>query len=190
MVSVVGASADSPMQLFRMKHAAEQHLWSTGTPATIVAATAFRELWVELLNQTAGRSGRPLVFGRGNNPINFVAVDDVADAVDRAISDPTTRGTTLQIGGPLDLTFNQLAATVQTEAGRTKPPRHIPPAALRVMANTVGLLKPELGRQARAALVMDRLDLTFNGKPNGSNGLAAHPARDAQAPTSPASKPK
>jgi hypothetical protein len=47
------------------------------------------------------------------------------------------------------------------------------------MANTVGLLKPELGRQARAALVMDRMDLTFDGKPSGSTDVAAHGSRDA-----------
>jgi hypothetical protein len=30
------------------------------------------------------------------------------------------------------------------------------------MAATVGLLRPELGRQARAALAMDRADMTFD----------------------------
>ena len=161
MVSVVGAAADSPMDLFRMKHAAEEHLRSTGMPATIVQATAFRELWVELMDQTAGRSGRPLVFGRGNNPINFVSVDQVAALTIKTITDPATRGSTLHVGGPDNLTFNQLAEAVQNAAGRTKPPRHIPPAGLLLMANTIGRLKPELGRQARAALVMDRLDLTY-----------------------------
>jgi uncharacterized protein YbjT (DUF2867 family) len=68
LVSGVGAAADSPMELFRMKHAAEQHLQQSGLRATIVQATAFRELWVELLDHTAGRSGRPLVFGRRGQP--------------------------------------------------------------------------------------------------------------------------
>lgn len=161
MVSVVGAAADSPMELFRMKHTAEEHLRSTGIPATIVQATAFRELWVELMNDTAGRSGRPLVFGRGNNPINFVSVDQVAALTVKAITDPATRGSTLHVGGPDNLTFNQLAEAVQHAAGRTKPPRHIPSAGLLLMANTVGRLKPDLGRQARAALAMDRIDLTY-----------------------------
>jgi uncharacterized protein YbjT (DUF2867 family) len=169
LMSAVGVAADSPMELFRMKYAAEQYLLESGLRATIVQATAFRELWDELLNQTAARSGRPLVFGHGNNPINFVSVNDVADVVEHAIIDPTTRGRTLQIGGPDNLTFNQLAAEVQAAAGRTRPPRHIPPAALRLMARTVGRLRPELGRQARAALAMDRLDLTFtNDQPRSS----------------------
>jgi hypothetical protein len=33
------------------------------------------------------------------------------------------------------------------------------------MAATIGRVKPELGRQARAALVMDRVDLTFDAAP-------------------------
>jgi uncharacterized protein YbjT (DUF2867 family) len=166
LMSVVGAAADSPMELFRMKYAAEQHLHRSGVRATIIQATAFRELWVELLTQTAGRSGRPLVFGRGNNPINFVAAEDVAAAVERVITDPSTRGTTIQVGGPDNVTINQLADEVQLAAGRTSSPRHLPPAALRVVANTVGRLKPEIGRQVRAALVMDYLDLSFHAGQN------------------------
>lgn len=165
LMSVVGASEDSPMELFRMKHAAEQHLGASGVAATVVRATAFGELWIELLGRTAARSGRPVVFGRGDNPINFVSVTDVAALVERAITDKATRGQALQIGGPDNLTFNELARAVQAAAGRPKPPRHVPPAMLHLMACTIGRVKPELGRQARAALAMDRVDLTFDAAP-------------------------
>ena len=162
LMSTVGAAADSQMELFRMKYAAEQHAAHSGVLTTIVRATAFLELWIDLINQTAGRSGCPLVFGRGQNPINFVSVADVAAVVDQAVIDPTTRGKTLEIGGPDNLTFDQLAQAVQSAAGRPAAPRHVPPVMLQLMANSVGRLKPELGRQARAALVMDRADLTFD----------------------------
>lgn len=162
LMSTVGAAADSPMELFRMKYAAEQHAASSGVPTTIVRATAFLELWIDLLQQTAGRSGRPLVFGNGQNPINLVSVADIADLLDHVVTDPTTRGKTLEIGGPDNLTFDQLAQAVQTAAGRSAAPRHVPPVMLHLMANSVGRIKPELGRQARAALVMDRTDLTFD----------------------------
>lgn len=162
LMSVVGAGADSPMVLFRMKQAAEQHAIASGVPTTIVRATAFAELWIDLLRQTAARSGRPLVFGRGNNPINFVSVADVAAVVERAVIDPASRGTTLEIGGPDNLTFNQLAEAVQLADGRTSHPRHLPPMMLRVLAATFGRLRPQLGRQTRAAIAMDSRDLTFN----------------------------
>jgi uncharacterized protein YbjT (DUF2867 family) len=159
LMSVAGAAEDSPMELFRMKHAAEEHLRASGVRWTIVRATAFFELWIDVLSQTATRSGRPLVFGRGDNPINFVSVTDVAALAEHAVTDPATRGHMLQIGGPDNLTFNQLATAIQAAAGRTSAPHHVPPLVLRLMAQTAGRLKPELGRQARAALLMDRIRL-------------------------------
>jgi uncharacterized protein YbjT (DUF2867 family) len=165
LMSTVGACADSPMELFRMKHAAEQYAAASGVRTTIVRATAFFELWIDLLSKTAARSGRPVVFGRGDNPINFVSVTDVAALVERAITDPAARGETFEIGGPDNLTFNELARAVQTAAGRDRPPRHVPSAVLHLMAATIGRVKPELGRQARAALAMDRVDLTFDAAP-------------------------
>jgi uncharacterized protein YbjT (DUF2867 family) len=151
LMSVVGTAADSPMELFRMKHAAEQHLQAGDGCWTIVRATAFMELWIEVLGKTAARSGRPVVFGRGDNPINFVSVMDVAGLLEQAVTDPATRGRILEIGGPDNVTFNQLAAAIQQAAGRTAAPRHVPPLALRLMAGSAGYLRAELGRQARAA---------------------------------------
>jgi NADH dehydrogenase len=164
LVSVVGASPDNSMELFRMKHAAEQHALGSNVPTTIVRATAFLELWLDLLAETAARSGRPLVFGRGDNPINFVSVTDVAALVDHAATDRSTRGAIVEIGGPDNLTFNQLARAVQAANGRTRGPLHIPRPMLHLMAATVGRIKPQLGRQARAALAMDRENLTFDAR--------------------------
>ena len=162
LISIVGATADSPMGLARMKHAAEQHALTSGTPTTIVRSTAFLELWIEILSDTAKRSGRPVIFGRGDNPINFVSAHDVAALVDHVIGDPATRGEILEIGGPDNLTFNQLAAAL-LDAGRVHgPPRHVPAFFLRLMATTIGRLKPQLARQIRAAVVMDRIDLRLD----------------------------
>ena len=162
LMSIVGAAPDSPMELFRMKHAAEMALVASAVPATIVLATAFLELWIELLRRTAGRSDRPLVFGRGRNPINFVSVRDVAALVERVATDQATRGQTLEIGGPDNLTFDQLARMVAADRGDATSPRHLPRAVLRTMAVIVGRVRPELGRQARAALAMDHDDLSFD----------------------------
>lgn len=162
LMSVVGAAAGSPMELARMKYAAEQYLRSSDACWTIVRATAFLELWIDVLTKTAARSGRPIVFGHGNNPVNFVSVTDVAALLEHAVTDPGARGRILEIGGPGNHTFNQLAAAVQAAAGRTSMPRHVPPPVLQMMAGTVGRVRPELGRKARAALIMDRAALTHD----------------------------
>ena len=149
LMSVVGATADSPFELFRAKHSAEERLRAAGLPATVVRATAFMETWIEIVRESATRAGRPRVFGRGDNPINFVSVADVGALVVRCVTDATTRGTTFEIGGPEELTMTEFAAAVGTADGRPLPPAHVPRAALRMMAATVGHALPQLGRQAQ-----------------------------------------
>jgi NADH dehydrogenase len=161
LISVVGASPSHSMELHRMKAAAEVNLRSSGVPWTIVRATAFLELYVDLLRSSAGRTGRPLVFGHGDNPINFVSVTDVADVVVDATLDPSQRGQVLDVCGPRNLSLNELAAVVQRELGTVhKSPRHIPRPALRVLAATRPAVNSALSRQAAAALIMDTSDMT------------------------------
>jgi NADH dehydrogenase len=160
MVSVVGASPESPMELMRSKYAAEQRLRSSSAAWTILRPEAYAETWTALVEQTAGRSHRPLVFGRGDNPITWVSVGDVAALVERAVLDATLRGRVLEICGPEPVTLTRLAEMIMTQHGWTGQPRHVPRPMLHAMANTVGLLKPEMALQARAALAMDELPTT------------------------------
>jgi uncharacterized protein YbjT (DUF2867 family) len=163
LVSVVGASADSAMELFRMKAAAEEDLINSGVPWTIVRASGFLELYLDLMRRSAGKAGRPLVFGHGQNPINFVRVCDVADAVVRAAIDPAMRRGTVNVCGT-NLTLNAVAAMVQQERGTdAKAPRHIPRTVLRVLAGSRVINNSVVSRQAGAALVMDSTDMTAAG---------------------------
>jgi NADH dehydrogenase len=162
LVSVVGASPGHPIGLFRAKHAAESTLRASGIPWTVVRATAFMETWGTIMGRPLQASGKTMVFGRGENPINFVSATDVAALVGLAATDPGLRGQVFEIGGPDDLTFNQVAAIVQDAAGRHGTVRRIPRPALRAMAGVTAAIKPALARQARAALAMDTLDMTFD----------------------------
>jgi len=155
MVSVMGASPASPMELMRAKYAAEQRLRSSRSAWTILRPEAYAETWTELLEQTAGRSQRPLVFGRGDNPIRWVSVADVAALVERAVVDPTLRGRVFEICGPEQMTLTRLAEMIMAQRDWAGRPRQVPRSILHVMANTVGRLKPEMALKARAALAMD-----------------------------------
>lgn len=147
LMSIVGASPDNPMELSRAKYAAEQHLRAHCGAWTIVRATAFVELWADIM-------AKPIVFGRGDNPINFVSVCDVAAVVELAVTEPRLRGQALEVGGPQNITFNQLAEMLQESRGQNRAVRHVPRVVLRTLAPLV--------RQVRAALVMDTTDMTFD----------------------------
>jgi uncharacterized protein YbjT (DUF2867 family) len=144
------------MELFRAKFDAESYVRASRTPWTIVRATAFVELWAELIS-------KGIVFGRGDNPINFVSVRDVAEYVDRAVVDRGWRGQVIEAGGPENLTFNELAALVQEVCGGPRRIRHVPRWLLRALA--------PLGRQPRAGVTMDTVDMTFDA----SVARAAYP---------------
>jgi NADH dehydrogenase len=147
LMSVLGASPEHPMELFRAKWAAEQQLRASGVRWTIVRAAAYVELWAEIM-------AKPIVFGRGENPINFVSVGDVAAGVERAVIDTALRGSVIEIGGPQNVTFNELAELLQRTRGGSSPIRHVPRWLLRSAA--------PFARQPRAALAMDSVDMTFD----------------------------
>jgi uncharacterized protein YbjT (DUF2867 family) len=151
LVSVLGASPHSPMELFRIKHAAEEHLRRSGVPWTIIRPDAFEETWVQILERTAGRTRRPVVFGRGDNPFAWTPVETVATQVVRAVLDPQLRGRTIDVAGPDPRTLEQLAREVMLAHGWQGDPRHVPRAALQLMA----LLPGQPGRMAKASLAMD-----------------------------------
>jgi NADH dehydrogenase len=165
LVSVVGASPSHPMELFRAKHAAEEMLRASGIPWTIVRATAFMETWGELMGRPLRTSGKIFVFGRGDNPVNFVSTTDVAALIGHAVTAPSLHGQVLELGGPGNLTFNQVAAILQETTGHRGTVRHIPRPALHTMAMAAARLKPALARQARAALAMDTINMTFDPAP-------------------------
>jgi uncharacterized protein YbjT (DUF2867 family) len=81
-MSLVGARPDSPMELFRAKYDAEQHLRKSGVVRTPACEKIF-------------------VFGRGKNPIDFVSAADVAALLEPVIVDSTLRGRVMEIGGPI-----------------------------------------------------------------------------------------
>jgi len=117
-----------------------------------------------IMSQALQASGKIPVFGRGDDPINFVSAADVAALAELAVTDPGP-GQVVQLGGPDNLTLNQLAAIVQETTGHRGTVRHIPRSALQAMACLTAAVRPALARQARAALAMDTLDMTFDPAP-------------------------
>jgi nucleoside-diphosphate-sugar epimerase len=108
-------------------------------------------------------TGRTRIFGSGGNAINFVSADDVARLVDLSNADNRMRQTVVEAPGPANLTFDQLAAAVESVTGRTGVKQHLSPAIMRVAAAVTGVVNPVLSAQINAALVMNERDMTVDG---------------------------
>ena len=159
LVSIVNSSPDHPMSLGRAKYAAEQFLKSSGLAWTIVRGTAYMEFWAMLVGQPLIDKGSTQVFGRGDNPINFVSVNDVAKAVEMAVVDPSMRSVDLEVGGPENLTMNQVVEIFERMTGRKGKVSHVPLAMMRVMSVVMRPVKPAMARIVQAGVVNDTSDL-------------------------------
>jgi uncharacterized protein YbjT (DUF2867 family) len=162
LMSALGASLEHPMDLHRAKYAAEQRLRGSRVRWTVVRSAAFVEAWAEIIDNS-------IIFGRGDNPINFVSVQDVAAVVERAVTDPGLRGRVIEVGGPQNLTLNQLAAMARQIRGRPASTRHVPRWLLRAAS--------PFNLYARAGLALDTHDMAY-GPVRTDPALASLPVTD------------
>jgi uncharacterized protein YbjT (DUF2867 family) len=161
LVSAAGAAPDSPLSLRRIKYQAEQSLIGSGLQWTILRPTVYVETWIGLLGDMLASKGAITLFGRGTNPVNFVSANDVAALAERVTASPDLAGTTLEIGGPEDLTLTDLARRVLAERGAEAPIRHVPLPVLRAMATLLRPVKPTIATLARFGVVMDTTGMTL-----------------------------
>src|SRR5207245_9027608 len=116
----------------------------------------------ELVGGPIAREGKATVFGRGANPINFNSLKDVARFIGLAISDPGLSRTILEVGGPENLTFNELVGQMEAAAGRHAVVKHIPLPMMRLLSQAMRPFKPDLAGMVGAAVAMDTIDMSFD----------------------------
>jgi uncharacterized protein YbjT (DUF2867 family) len=167
LISVQGAAPDHPMELFRRKYEAEQALRTSGLAWTILRPTAYMETWAKIVGEPLVKTGKATIFGRGNNPINFVSVRDVARFVELAVVDPALRGEVIEIGGPENLTMRRVVETFERATGKAGKVSAVPLPMMRTMAVLLRPVKPGVARQIQAGVVMDTRDMTFDASEAG-----------------------
>jgi uncharacterized protein YbjT (DUF2867 family) len=159
LMSVHGAAADHPMELFRMKYAAEQQLRASALTWTIVRPTAYMETWAMLIGEPLIETGKTRLFGRSRNPINFVSAQDVARFVELAVVDPNMRGIEVDVGGLENLTFRQFVQAFEAGIGKKGAVSQVPLPMMRLMSILMRPINPTLARQIQAGVVMDTRDM-------------------------------
>jgi len=161
-LSILGASPDAPVEFFRIKYHTEEYLRASGLNFTIIRPSAFMDLWAQLIGQPVLEQGKTTIFGRGNNPINFVAVEDVVRFVCIAFENSRTRNEVIEVGGPENLTLNQVAEIFERTSRHEAKKRHIPLPMMRAMSILMQPLNPALSRQIRLGVFMDTANLCYD----------------------------
>jgi uncharacterized protein YbjT (DUF2867 family) len=163
LVSVKDAAPDHPLDLMRMKFAAEQELRGSGLAWTILRPSAYMETWCQVLGRPLLDKGQTMVFGSGRNPINWVSAADVASLAVRCVTDPAMRGRVIDVGGPENLTMDEFIEVFRDETKSSGQVRRVPLLAMRAGALLARLASPSLARQMRAGIVMATTVQAFDG---------------------------
>ncbi len=161
-ISILGVSPTSPLEFFRIKYATEQYLQMSGLSYTILRAAAFMEFWAAMVGAPILRTGKTTIFGRGNNPINFVSAEDVARFSVIALEEASARNQVIDVGGPENLTFNQVAELFEKAGCRPATKSHVPLPVLRVMRLLSRPFNPMLSLQITGGILMDIEDQAYD----------------------------
>jgi uncharacterized protein YbjT (DUF2867 family) len=161
--SVLGASPDHPIDFWRTKAKIERYLQDSGLTYTIVRPSSFMEVHAyELIGKHVIEGKRVMLAGKGNNPRNFIAAEDVAKVILGSLRIPALRGETLDIGGPENLTTTEVVKLFEKVSGRKAKTGHIPITALRLMSRAAKPAHPGISRIMKVMVTSETTDQTFD----------------------------
>jgi NADH dehydrogenase len=134
-VSYRGVRQDVAVDIFRVKWYIEDAIRRSGIPWVMLRPTAFMDTWIDqIIAKGIREKGVATVFGDGKNVANYIAVEDVAEFAVKVLAHPEIVNEAIEIGGPSDLSQNDVAAIVERRLKAPGKRRHIPVAAMRLMA--------------------------------------------------------
>jgi uncharacterized protein YbjT (DUF2867 family) len=121
-VSLLGADINNPAPFVQAKARSEQALQESGVEYTILAPTAFMEMWPAMVVGMPALQGRPItLLGEGRRRHSFVSNRDVAAFAVSAVDRPEARNQYLAVGGPEPLSWREVVATYERVLGRSIP---------------------------------------------------------------------
>jgi len=162
-ISVIGASPNHPIDFWRTKARIEQYVKDSGIAYTIIRAASFMEVHAYMLiGKPVVEGKRVVIMGKGKHPRNFVAAEDVAKVVMGALKIPSLRGETIDVGGPENLTSNQVVKLFERLSGRKAKVTHLPIPVVKTMARVMKPIHPGVSRVMRVAANDETTDQTFD----------------------------
>jgi NADH dehydrogenase len=125
-VSLLGADPDHPDPFMRAKGQSEASLRESGMGHTILAPTAFMEVWPAMVVGMPALQGQTVTLvGEGSRRHSFVSNRDVAAFAVAAVDNPAAHNQHLAIGGPEALTWHEVVATYERVLERSIPVEYV-----------------------------------------------------------------
>ena len=133
-VSFRGVEPGEFVDIFRLKWYIEDAIRRSGVPYVMLRPTAFMDIWIDvILADRIRKKGGAAIFGDGTAAANYIAVEDVATFAVRILADTAIVNEAIEVGGPSNLSLNDLATLVERRLGATGRRAHIPVLMMKLL---------------------------------------------------------
>ncbi len=161
-LSYRGVSQDSPVDIFRLKWYIEDTIRRSGVPYVMLRPTAFMDVWIsEIFGKGIRERGVATIFGDGNSIGNYIAVEDVAAFVGKIVSRPEVVNEAVDVGGPSNVSQNDLVTLIERRLNVRAKRRRVPVAALRLLSSIARPFNEVAGRMMTLGLYVATQQAAF-----------------------------
>jgi uncharacterized protein YbjT (DUF2867 family) len=119
---------DSPLQ--RANREVERRLKESGLIYTILQPSSFMEVWLSPAVGFDAVNAKAVIYGKGENPISWIAIRDVARFAVAALDHPAAKNATLELGGPEAIGPVEVVKIFEEAGGRPFELQFVPEEAL------------------------------------------------------------
>ena len=140
---------DSP--LTTAKRTVEQRVRKSGMTYTILRPSCFMEVWLSPRIGFDYPNHKATIYGEGKNPLSWISYVDVARFAVMAVDQPAARNAVLELGGPDELSPNEVVKIFEEATGQSFEVNYVPVEALQ--AQKAGTDDPL--QQSFSALMLD-----------------------------------
>ncbi len=144
-LSALGAGDNLSYSYLYSKWRAEQYIIESGIPYTIIRPSLMFGPGDEFINTLAGLvRAFPVVpvAGSGRTPYQPLSVDDLARCVANAVGNPDMTGKVIEIGGPDQLSYNQIIDIIGRTFGVRRLKLHVPVIVMGLMVRLMEAVLP------------------------------------------------
>jgi NADH dehydrogenase len=145
-VSAIGADPDPKFPYWAAKWAAEQALIGSGLTYTIVRPSLVFGTGDEFFNRLAGLvRWNPVlpIAGDGRTRFQPIWVEDLVTCIAACLDEGTHDGQIVEVGGPEQLTYEEMLDAVRRELGARRLKMHVPLPLVRLAAGAMEALLPQ-----------------------------------------------
>lgn len=144
--SALGSREGAKSEYHRTKWEAEELVRKSGIPFTVLRPSLIYgpgDLFTIRLAEMIRLSPVLPVIGSGRSKVQPIFIDDVVSCIVKAVMSDPFPGRTLEVGGPEQLSYEEVTMAIADALGVKRPVVHLPLPFLRLMARAAEAVLPK-----------------------------------------------